>query len=133
MRVTKTIKEYITKRVKVKFPMAEEEKAVRQKIEEIDDRVEQINKKIKEYALDLCETANKDLQIYHWDVLDKIHINNGNFYANSGWNSPYQQKLNTLRSERENKVNEKVKDIIVTLELGGTKADLDKMLAEVGE
>jgi hypothetical protein len=28
-------------------------------------------------------------------------------------------------------VNEKVQDIIVTLELGGNKADLDRMLSEL--
>lgn len=131
MRVTKTIKEYITEQVKAKFPITEEEKSLKEKLEEIDDKAEQIEKQVRKYAVDLCKTANKDFKIDHWDELDNIYIYTCRIV--SGSNNPYEKELRILRSKRNEKINKKVKDIIVTLELGGTKADLDKMLAEVGE
>jgi hypothetical protein len=40
-------------------------------------------------------------------------------------------KANTAKSERQKTIHEKIDDIIVTLELGGTKADLERLLAEI--
>lgn len=45
---------------------------------------------------------------------------------NTGENNPYR-----WRHRMANEVEEKVSNIIATLELGGTKDDLDKMLSEI--
>ena len=52
-------------------------------------------------------------------------------YKFSTFNSPIEMKANTDRDNRRKAVNKKIEDIIVTLELGGTKADLEKMLSEI--
>ena len=74
MRVTKTIKDYITEQVKAKFPVTEEEKSLKEKLEEIDDKADQIERQVRKYAVDLCKTANKDCKIDHWDEFDNIYI-----------------------------------------------------------
>ena len=52
-------------------------------------------------------------------------------YMFKTWNSPIECKANTDKEMRRKAVNQKIEDIIVTLELGGTKADLEKMLSEI--
>jgi hypothetical protein len=52
-------------------------------------------------------------------------------YEFTTFNSPIEIKANTDKENRRKAVNQKIEDIIVTLELGGTKADLEKMLSEI--
>ena len=46
-------------------------------------------------------------------------------------NKVYETSVHNWRRRANAEVDEKVTDIIVTLELGGTKADLDRMLNEI--
>lgn len=134
MRVTKVIKEYITEQVKAKFPITEEEKFYNEFNKIADKKATEIQEKLKEYRKQLAKIANIDLGIDDWEEDEKLHFSSNSYNCPSvGWNNPYKQKASKASQERQNKINETVKNIIVTLELGGTKADLDKMLAEVGE
>ena len=49
----------------------------------------------------------------------------------STWGTKIRTASETDRQARIVAMRQKVEDIIVTLELGGTKADLEKMLAEI--
>ena len=127
MRVTKTVKDYIAKQVASKFPKTE--------IELYQEQQEQIANKMNQEYYDRVEKAKaeiitqlaKEYEIHEEEIA--IRNNYGNVF--STFNTPTAMKANTAKSERQKTINEKVNDIIVTLELGGTKADLERLLAEI--
>ena len=127
MRVSKTVREYIEKQVASKFPKTE--------IELYQEQQEQIASTMnKEYCerlewakADIIKSLAQEYQIHEGDIA--IRHNYGNVF--STFNTPMAMLANTAKSERQKAIHEKIDDIIVTLELGGTKADLEKMLAEI--
>ena len=127
MRVSKTVREYIEKQVASKFPKTE--------IELYQEQQEQIASKMNQEYYDRVEKAKADIivelaqeyKIHEEEIA--IRNNYGNVF--STFNTPTAMKANTAKSERQKAINSKIEDIIVTLELGGTKADLEKMLAEI--
>jgi hypothetical protein len=127
MRVSKTVREYIEKQVASKFPKTE--------IELYQEQQEQIASKMNQEYYDRVEKAKADIivelaqeyKIHEEEIA--IRHNYGNVF--STFNTPTAMKANTAKSERQKAVNAKITDIIVALELGGTKADLEKMLAEI--
>jgi hypothetical protein len=127
MRVSKTVREYIEKQVASKFPKTE--------IELYQEQQEQIASKMNQEYYDRVEKAKADIivelaqeyKIHEEEIA--IRNNYGNVF--STFNTPTAMKANTAKSERQKAINEKIDDIIVTLELGGTKVDLEKMLAEI--
>ena len=127
MRVTKTVKDYIAKQVASKFPKTE--------IELYQEQQEQIASKMNQEYQDRVEKAKADIIA---SIVKEYEINEGDIairhnYGNvfSTFNTPTAMLANSAKSERQKTINEKVNDIIVTLELGGTKADLEKLLAEI--
>jgi len=95
----------------------------------------EVYEKLKDYALDLCEQANKDLGIEDWAIADHIHLSpyGGTSISYNSCNNDYAISRRTLQNERTEKINEAVKNILVNLELGATKAELDEMLKKLGE
>ena len=135
MKVTKLIREYVAEQVMAKYPETEGEKLYREKLDEIQNKIDELNNQIKEYALKLCQQANEDLGIDAWaDKNDKIHLSSCYCIASSGsYNNPYATNLRTLKNDRNKKINDTIKNILVNLELGATKAELDEMLKNLGE
>ena len=135
MRVTKLIREYVAEQVIAKYPETEAEKLYQEKLDEIQNKTDELNNQIKEYASKLCQQANKDLGIDIWaDKNDKIHLSSCYCIASSGsYNNPYATNLRTLKNDRNKKINDTIKNILVNLELGATKAELDEMLKNLGE
>ena len=133
MKVTKLIREYVAEQVAAKYPETETEKQYTKEIKAIEDKVQEVNSKIKDYALSLCEQANKDLGIEDWDKNDRISSARYGYSASYGYNNPYDKSRRSLREERTKKINNAIKDILVNLELGATKAELDMMLRKLGE
>ena len=127
MRVSKAVREYIEKQVASKFPKTE--------IELYQEQQEQVASKMNQEYQDRVEKAKaeivasiaKEYEINESDIA--IRHNYGNVF--STFNTPMAMKANTAKSERQKTINEKIDDIIVTLELGGTKADLERLLAEI--
>lgn len=127
MRVSKTVREYIEKQVASKFPKTE--------IELYQEQQEQIASKMNQEYYDRVEKAKaeiisnlaKEYKIHEEEIA--IRNNYGNVF--STFNTPTAMKANTAKSERQKAVNAKITDIIVALELGGTKADLERLLAEI--
>ena len=127
MRVSKTVREYIEKQVASKFPKTD--------IELFQEQQEQIASKMNQEYYDRVEKAKaeiianlaKEYEIHEEEIA--IRNNYGNVF--STFNTPTAMKANTAKSERQRAVREKIDDIIVSLELGGTKADLERMLAEI--
>ena len=127
MRVSKTVREYIEKQVASKFPKTE--------IELYQEQQEQIASKMNQEYYDRVEKAKADI-IVELAQEYKIHEEEIAICPKYGkvfstFNTPTAMKANTAKSERQKTIHSKIDDIIVTLELGGTKADLEKMLAEI--
>ena len=127
MRVSKTVREYIEKQVASKFPKTD--------IELFQEQQEQIASKMNQEYYDRVEKAKaeiiasiaKEYEIHEEEIV--IRNNYGNVF--STFNTPTAMKANTAKSERQKAINEKIADIVITLELGGTKADLERLLAEI--
>ena len=134
MKVTRLIKEYVVEQVTAKYPETEAEKLYQEKLDKIQDKIKELEEKIKSYAAVLCEEANKELGIEDWEEDDKIHLYDfRRTILSSGWNNPYTKKRSTLQNDRNKKISDTIKNILVNLELGATKAELDEMLKNLGE
>ena len=127
MRVSKTVREYIEKQVASKFPKTENELQF--------DQNEQIaNAMNKEYCAEMDKAkANIIASLREkYGVTDDTvvtRMNYGNVF--STFSTKARDKADLDRQARQRAINEKIDEIIVTLELGGTKADLEKLLAEI--
>ena len=127
MRVSKTVREYIEKQVASKFPKTD--------IELFQEQQEQIASKMNQEYYDRVEKAKaeiianlaKEYEIHEEEIA--IRNNYGNVF--STFNTPTAMKANTAKSERQSAIREKIDGIIVNLELGGTKEDLERLLAEI--
>lgn len=129
MKVSKTVKEYIERQVASKFPKTD--------IELFQEQQEQIANRMNQEYQDRVEKAKADIIVSIANEYkiheEEIAIRHNHSYGNvfSTFNTPMAMKANTAKSERQKAIRSKIDDIIVTLELGGTKADLEKMLAEI--
>lgn len=135
MKVTKLIREYVAEQVAAKYPETKDEKLYQEKLDKIQNKTDELNKQIKEYSLKLCKQANEDLGIDVWaDKNDKIHLSSCyNVVSSGSYNNPYATNLRTLKNDRNKKISDTIKNILVNLELGATKAELDEMLKKLGE
>ena len=131
MRVTKTVREYIEKKVAEKVYVkyeAEKLEAKRQNDlvnnfwDELEKEleaiaVERLNKFIEENSF--AERGARDTIVSYYSSTLRI--------ADRHINSSVHNWQNRARAE----IKEKVDDIIVTLELGGNKEDLERMISEI--
>lgn len=129
MRVSKVVREYIEKQVNARYPKTENEL----KAEQVRDLVNKANQEITE----LIDTAKREISnqvIAKYGLTEEMGKQEEKSYQDykfNTWNSPIEIKANTDKQNRRQAVSQKIEDIIVTLELGGTKADLEKMLEEI--
>lgn len=130
MRVTKTVREYIEKQVALKFPKTEDEIRANEVSKIIDQANNEINKRIAKASKEIVLAVGAEFGITEEMARNQV-LDSYPRYSYSGFNAPIAMKSNTARVTREKTITEKVNDIIVTLELGGTKTDLEKMLAEI--
>ncbi len=127
MRVTKTIKEYIEKRVKAIMPTTTpEEEAYEAERRCYEDFRKSAEEKLKAYASELIAEFYEESGITpneHFKLRPNSYIS-----ITYDGQLPTTAKANTAKSKREKEINEAIENIIVTLELGGTRAELEKML-----
>ena len=133
MRVTKKVENYIREQVKAKvMPKYEAEKAESKRILSIRNDIENraceaakqaamaVFAEVKEYD-DIFELDENSIRKAYLSCYRPIGIKDF-CYTDSvhKWESRYTEEVNKI-----------VDNIIVTLELGGNKADLDRMLNEI--
>ena len=139
MRVTKVIREYIEEKVAEKLPYPETPKEV-----EIDEfykfeekLIEEVVGKYTTYITDNFDKVRVNARWGHSDEMNNIlavkecvkdRITKPHLPIFSVAREEYDQECKRIREERA-KV---IKEITVSLELGGTKAELEEMLAKVG-
>lgn len=134
MKVTKIVREFVEEEVNKKYPIPELDKvAVAQLDKEIfetksrilEEAGELIFKKMKEAGLQLTEGV-VGIEIDHWIGRGE----QGRAYYNCVINNlqkAYDDACRIIEAKRERAI----KDILVTLELGGTKKELTEMLANL--
>lgn len=130
MRVTKNIKEYINKKVTEKI-------SVKYETERLEaERQEKIRSEILEAAAEAAEKVYRDIVENAVNNIDFLEFNEESlpyFYharCVTIKDRVYVDSVHGYRTRMHKEITEKVDEIIVTLELGGNKEDLDRMLSE---
>ena len=123
------MKQYITEEVTKRIAPRYEGKA---------EYKEQIDTKLQNF----CEELRDELNTLMNQRVDKFLKDNGQNYedARDSWNKTvnYSQNIKPQQTPEYNwkntmnkEISNKVKEIIVTLELGGSKKDLDELLSKI--
>lgn len=126
MRVTKTIKNYIEKRVDAiylpKFNAIKSDyMAQRNSLEE---QLDELLIKVNQDAQKLL--VGSGFNNFDWDGKEQDIFTRKNI-GNPSWWSKIKDEEYAIRKERD----EKIEEIIITLELGGTKEQLEEMLNQI--
>ena len=125
MRVTKIIREYVEKTINSKMtygaPTAEYKEA---RAHLVDVKAE-VNNKVVEYAKKLCEEANALLPEGF-----NIKLNSEFPICSNDFNSPLREAADKHEREVREKRAAAIESILVELELGATKADLERLITE---
>jgi predicted RNA-binding protein len=128
MRVSKTVREYIEKQVASKFAKSENEL----QYEQDSHLVAIANDEYHQLMKQASEEITKQLVAKHNITEDMVEEKSPYSYSPFGtWKTKIKELADKDRRARQEEYAKKVNDIIVTLELGGTRADLEKMLAEI--
>ena len=133
MRVTKKVENYIREQVKAKvMPKYEAEKAESKRIIGIKNDIEsRASEAARQAAMAVYAEAKEYGDIFELDE-DSIRKAYLSCYRPIGIKDfCYTDSVHKWDSRYSAEVNKIVDDIIVTLELGGNKADLDRMLSEL--
>lgn len=134
MKVTKIVREFVEEEVNKKYPMPEPDKVgIAQLDNDINNVKERIKKEAGEFILNKMKEAGividekmVSIRVTDWRYLDK----NGVSYYNGTVNAlraAYEEVSNEVKAKRETAL----KNILVSLELGGTKKTLMDMLANL--
>lgn len=134
MRVTKKVESYIREQVKEKImPKYEAEKEEAKRITNLqDDLQRRAAEAAKQAAIAiLCEAKNNaDVLDYNEHEADRMYLSNLSYVVTLK-NRYEAHSVHQWSCRMHDEVNKIVDDIIITLELGGNKADLDRMLSEL--
>ena len=134
MKVTKIVREFVEEEINKKYPMPEPDKVgIAQLDNDINNVKERIKKEAGEFIFDKMKEAGividekmVSIRVSDWRYLDK----NGVSYYNGTVNAlraAYEEVTNEVKAKRETAL----KNILVSLELGGTKKTLMDMLANL--
>ena len=134
MKVTKIVREFVEEEVNKKYPMPELDKVAVAQLDkdifEIKGRIlkeagELVFKKMKEAGLQLTEGI-VGIEIDHWTGYGEQGRKHYNCVINN-LQKTYDDACLTIEAKRETAL----KNILVSLELGGTKKELMEMLANL--
>ena len=127
MRVSKTVREYIEKQVASKFPKTEIELYQEQQEQIANQMNQEYYERVEKAKTEIITSLAQEYKIHEEEIA--MRSNYGNVF--STFNTPTAMKANTARAHRQQAIKDKIYEIIVNLELGGTKEDLERLLAEI--
>ncbi len=135
MRVTKVIREYIEERVNEKYPMPEQKETVAEfALKELEERCKTF---IKAEAEAYAKTFVEDFQQIRWRGAEDCNEQKIKSFIENSYVSICKPTFKATAEYREaveathEKRRKAVRDIIVELELGATKADLEALLTKL--
>ena len=127
MRVSKVVREYIEKQVCAKYPKTENEIAYSKLVDSVNTANQEYEQLMEQASK---EIANKLMAKYGFNK--KVYREKRYSYLPfDTWGTQERQTSDIDQQNRRVAIRNKIEDIIVNLELGGTKADLEKMLSEI--
>jgi hypothetical protein len=126
MRVTKLIREYVEKTITTKMAFGEPTENFRAARKLLDETERSVEEKVEAYAKTLVAEANSGLPEGF-----KIYLSDTYGYVRS---SHYDAPLAKAATAHEREVHAKrkaaIESILLELELGATKADLERLIEE---
>lgn len=128
MRVTKTIKEYLEKQIRNKAHSSPKYEALKAASKADEDAFDAAVKAIKEHAEAEVEKLIEQYECssrYSNSRAKRVETYTGDL------ETPAQKAFTDYVREINNQIDEKVDEIIIALELGGTKEMLEDLLQEV--
>lgn len=129
MKVTKLIREYVEKTVDSCYPEPDSVKSFREQCNKASNALTEMNDMVKEYANSILPEIKAKYNIP--DDFD-FKVRTGINYAEwSSWNSALKRKADEDRKTNEKTKQQKCDEILLSLELGATKADLDDMIKKL--
>ena len=136
MRVTKLIREYVEKKVREAYPKSPEELAWAEELERYHQSEREFEERGYEALKSLAEEINAK---YGFKLQGELKV--GVLRAYTGrrygeveiYNHPMRDTARDAEHARGKKIAETIEDILITLEMGGTRADLDARLAEIAK
>ena len=134
MKVTKIVREFVEEEVNKKYPMPEPDKVG---IAQLDNDINNVKERIKKEAGEFIFNKMKEAGVVIDEKMVSIRVTDWRYLDKNGV-SYYNGTVNTLRAAYEEVSNEvkakretALKNILVSLELGGTKKELMEMLANL--
>lgn len=128
MRVTKIIREYVEKKVKEIYAgETQAEKDYKKAKAEYEEELKKANEKIQKLIKEVASEINNPYDL-------RLDISTNTIYTSwsyGGQLPAIQEKARLAENERCEKRKKAIEDILVNLELGGTKTELEKMLANL--
>ena len=128
MRVTKLIREYVEKTITAKMPYGEPTTQYKAAREHMSALHANLNEQLRSIAKGLVEAANLELPEGF-----KLSVQCGNFISMNDVHAPLREAAVVHEQEVRKKRTEAIESILLELELGATKADLERLIAEALE
>lgn len=124
MRVTKIIREYVEKTINAKITYGEPTQTYKQHQQCLTDLTAQLNEKVEAYAQELLAGVV--------NLPEGFEIKRTNYaiFGSTSYGSPMWEAANKHEKEIRDRRTEAIESILVELELGATKADLERLIAE---
>ena len=124
MRVTKLIRDYVEKTITTKMPYGEPYQTYKRENQALADLRDQLEEQVDAYAKELLASIGNLPEGF------TITRSRNCVFNSSSWNSP----MHTASSDEERRTRERrqeaIENILLELELGATKADLERLIAE---
>lgn len=124
MRVTKIIREYVEKTVTNAMPFGAPREDYIAADRELNDLRDRLEEQVDAYAKKLLASIDNLPEGF------TIKRTNNSILSASSWNSPMHCASTTHQKEIRDKRAAAVERILVELELGATKADLERLIEE---
>ena len=124
MRVTKIIREYVEKTVTNALPFGAPKDEYIAADRELNDLRDRLEEQVDTYAKELLAGIGNLPEGF------TIKRTNNSILSASSWNSPMHCASNALQKEIRDKRAAAIERILVELELGATKADLERVIEE---
>lgn len=129
MRVSKIIREYVEKTITEKMPYGKPDTDYKEAAAQMQAQRKLLNEQVTAYAASLVKAANATLP----EGFNLI-IANGDKITSTDYRAPLREESEKHRHEVREKRSKAIETILVELELGATKADLERLIAEaIGE
>ena len=132
MRVTKIIREYVEKKVRENYPKSPAEIKWQEEQDKMEKAIEEADALINAYARSITEDFNKKYG-FSEDYKLKAYEGYRVVHSTREYDCDLYQQMSKARSERGQAISNTIEDILISLELGGTRAELEERLANIGK